>query len=260
MDGRRDRTTPEPRTHVASSPSTEGIDTLFPRRQDAWMESSEDLTEAMRDTSADRPVPVASMGKAQYTVTVARTVEELAGLRGAWESLQGSAVTTDPDHYLTVLRSDPRFRMPHVLLLEEDGVPAAMVIGRIADIRVSCNFGYKTIFRPRLRALNVVYDGVLGDRAEVSRGLAHPRAQGCARPRRGRRRLPPELPGSLAPGDARANQTVRSVPPACLGREAPLARPDPVVDGRVPALAVGTCAEAHPLLRASHRARTRGRS
>lgn len=130
------------------------------------MESSEDLTEAMRSTPADRPVPGASMGKARYTVIVARTVEELAGLRGAWESLQGSAVTTDPDHYLTVLRSDPRFRMPHVVLLEEDGVPAAMVIGRIADIRVSCNFGYKTIFRPRLRALNVVYDGVLGDRAE----------------------------------------------------------------------------------------------
>ena len=118
----------------------------------AWMESSEDLTEAMRSTPADRPVPVASTGKARYTVTVARTVEELAGLRGAWESLQGSAVTTDPDHYLTVLRSDPRFRMPHVVLLEDDGVPAAMVIGRIADIRVSCKFGYKTISASAPRA------------------------------------------------------------------------------------------------------------
>ena len=132
----------------------------------AWMESSEDPTEAMRSTSADRPVSVASTGKARYTVTVARTVEELASLRGAWDSLQGNAVTTDPDHYLTVLRSDPRFRMPHVVLLEDDGVPAAMLIGRIADIRISCKFGYKTIFRPRLRALNVVYNGVLGDRAE----------------------------------------------------------------------------------------------
>jgi CelD/BcsL family acetyltransferase involved in cellulose biosynthesis len=112
-------------------------------------------TASAHSTTVTRPV-----------VTIARTVDEIAELRDAWESLQGDAVTTHPDHYLTVLTSDPRFVAPYVVLLEQDGTPEAMIVGRIAELGIACKFGYKTVMRPRLRALQVVYGGVLGSRAD----------------------------------------------------------------------------------------------
>jgi hypothetical protein len=119
-----------------------------------------------RADPAETPTVAEETAGGGFTVRIARTFEELESLRDAWESLQGSAITTDPEYYATVIRTDPRFLAPYVVLLERDGTPEAMLIGRIADLPIACRFGYKAVMRPRLRALMVVYGGVLGSRAE----------------------------------------------------------------------------------------------
>jgi hypothetical protein len=100
-------------------------------------------------------------------VTVARTERELESLRPAWDTLQGDVHMTDPDFYLTTLRSDPRIRGPWVLVLEREGVPQGMLVGRLEDHEFAYRVGYKTIHRTRRRALTVVYGGALGPAADT---------------------------------------------------------------------------------------------
>ncbi len=97
-----------------------------------------------------------------YDVRVARTVEELEELRPAWLELQGTRVTSDPDYYRTLLDSEPHIIRPHVVLLEKDGAPWGMVIGRIEERTIACRIGYKQVYAPRVRSLTVSYGGFLG--------------------------------------------------------------------------------------------------
>jgi CelD/BcsL family acetyltransferase involved in cellulose biosynthesis len=115
---------------------------------------------------------------ADLHVTVARSVEELEALAEAWELLRGRHVTAHPDHFLTVLRERPEAVRPHVVLLERDGAPAGLALGRIEDIRLPAKIGYREVVSPRLRALTIVYGGILGDMSEptVDRLLAELRA------------------------------------------------------------------------------------
>jgi CelD/BcsL family acetyltransferase involved in cellulose biosynthesis len=118
-------------------------------------------------------------------VTVARTVDELEPLRDAWELLRGRHVTAHPDHFLTVLREREEAVRPHVVLLERDGVPAALALGRIEDLRLPAKIGYREVVAPRLRALTIVYGGFLGETAEPVQ-----------------RRMLEELRGALSEGEA----------------------------------------------------------
>lgn len=100
---------------------------------------------------------------ASMRVTIARSGEELESLRDAWQELQGDCIATDLDFFRTVVETEPHMLRPHVLLLEEEGGGRALVVGRIEDIRLPCKLGYRTLYAPRVRALTVVYEGVLGD-------------------------------------------------------------------------------------------------
>jgi len=108
---------------------------------------------------------VAANGTA--TLTVARTVEELRELAEPWRRLQGSHFATDPDVFPEILAAQPHALRPHVLLLRRDGEARAVVVGRLEEIPLSVSVGYKVLFSPRVRALTVVYRGVLGDLSET---------------------------------------------------------------------------------------------
>ena len=118
-------------------------------------------------------------------VTVARSVEELDALQGPWEALQGRHFPTDPDAFRTILRHQPQTVRPHVLLLERDGEPVSLLLARLENLRLSTKIGYREVYAPRLRALTVVNDGLLGADSE----------EAC-------RTLLAELRGSLAAGEA----------------------------------------------------------
>jgi CelD/BcsL family acetyltransferase involved in cellulose biosynthesis len=96
-------------------------------------------------------------------LTVVRDPDELDTIRDAWLALAPDSVTADPDYYRAVLVGDPKILRPHVVLLERDGAPEAMAVGRLEEIELSYRLGYRTIYKPRVRSLTVVVGGVLGD-------------------------------------------------------------------------------------------------
>jgi CelD/BcsL family acetyltransferase involved in cellulose biosynthesis len=109
-----------------------------------------------------------SRTNAALRITTVRTVEELEAIREQWEALQGDLVTTDIDHYLTVLQARPNVVRPHVVLVEQRGEPRALAVARIEEIRLSAKLAYLQVYAPRVRALTVVYGGILGDDSDAT--------------------------------------------------------------------------------------------
>ena len=97
-----------------------------------------------------------------YVLTIARNTEEINSLRAIWEQFQ-SRPNSDIDHYLHVTAEDTSIIRPHVILLERGAKPVAIAAGRIEQSLFPCKFGYKTIYAPVVKALGIVYDGLLGD-------------------------------------------------------------------------------------------------
>jgi CelD/BcsL family acetyltransferase involved in cellulose biosynthesis len=99
-------------------------------------------------------------------VRTARSAEEVEALRDAWSAFDADAVTADIDYHLMLVERRREALRPHVLLVERDEGPAALVVGRVEDVRLPAKLGYKTLWRPRVRALTVSYGGVLGHEDE----------------------------------------------------------------------------------------------
>lgn len=95
-------------------------------------------------------------------VRTARSAEEVEALRPVWEGFDRDVISADLDYHLMVVDRRAEDVRPHVLLLEQDGAPATLVVGRVEDIRLPVKIGYKTVSRPHVRALTVSYGGVLG--------------------------------------------------------------------------------------------------
>ncbi len=94
---------------------------------------------------------------------VARSCEEVETLRPTWKRLENDLLTSDIDYYLTFVRHAPGVIRPHVVVVEESGEPAGLVIGRLEDATLEARVGPSFGFRPRVRALTVTHGGVIGD-------------------------------------------------------------------------------------------------
>lgn len=112
---------------------------------------------------------------------VMRSEAELEALADVWDSVGVSYADAELDHFLALIRTRPEVERPHVVLLERDGTPTALGVGRIEKAPFPCRFGYATVYRPTLRALRISHGGVSGvsDRAladtfvlELERALA----------------------------------------------------------------------------------------
>jgi CelD/BcsL family acetyltransferase involved in cellulose biosynthesis len=105
-------------------------------------------------------------------VRVARSVEQLEALRGAWGAMGFHTLDANLDVFLAVLRSRGSARRPHVLVAERDGSPVAMLAARLEDRVAEARFGYATVHRARMNCLTVVHGGVAGPgRAEAEPAL-----------------------------------------------------------------------------------------
>ena len=93
-----------------------------------------------------------------YSVRIASSAEELEGMRSLWEGLNGNP-NAQIDFFQLI--NAARKSLPHVLVLERDGVPRGLVIGRIARQDFRCRLGYKTFVLGGVRELSVVYGGLL---------------------------------------------------------------------------------------------------
>ena len=95
------------------------------------------------------------------SVTVLRSLPELESIRGAW-TRWNSHPNSDIDVYRMLMDCRPDFLRPHVITVRSQGRPDAMLVGRIVEQRVEFKIGYRTIFQPNLRVLNVIHGGTLG--------------------------------------------------------------------------------------------------
>lgn len=106
----------------------------------------------------------------QAQVSTARSAEEVEALRTVWDEFERDVVNADIDYHLLLVDQSPEALGYHVLLLEGDGAPSTLVVGRVEETRLPVRLGYKTVSRPRVRALTVSYGGVLGRDDEEAAG------------------------------------------------------------------------------------------
>lgn len=104
-------------------------------------------------------------------VRCARTLEEVEQLRPAWTRLQRHP-NADIDFYLTIIRSRPEIESPLVIVVERDGEPSLIVVGRLERRPFTLPFGYTEIHGPRARVLLVLYGGIMGGEHPEDRELA----------------------------------------------------------------------------------------
>jgi len=112
----------------------------------------------------------------EWEVLVVRDFEEIEAVRQTWEEMQAEEpyprINADIDRYLTTSKATSNSVEPYIIVLKENGRPAAMLIGRVNKSCLKCAIGRRTLFKPALRQLSVVYGGVIGNRAEqISRAL-----------------------------------------------------------------------------------------
>lgn len=106
------------------------------------------------------------------SIQVARSSEEVDALRPAWSELQNDFVTSDVDFFLTYCRHTPNVVRPHVVLLEEQGKPAGLVVARLEDVRLPAKLAHKVVLNSRFRALTIVYGGLMsGDDPQLAARL-----------------------------------------------------------------------------------------
>jgi hypothetical protein len=103
---------------------------------------------------------------------VARSVEEALALRDAWEALPIGGPHADLDFYLAVIDERGEALAPHAVLLLDDGVPSALVATRLEEISLVATFGYREVYRPRVRAFTLVPGGVVAPDPSAERELA----------------------------------------------------------------------------------------
>ena len=95
-------------------------------------------------------------------VLVLRSREELEQLRGVWAAWGGQR-DSDIDFVLMIIESYPEAERPHVICLYRDGMPDAILIGRLEKKRLPLKVGYLTLFQPEVRCLNFVYGALRGN-------------------------------------------------------------------------------------------------
>jgi len=95
-------------------------------------------------------------------VVVARTVEEVEGLRGEWEAAGVSDIDSDIDYFLTVVKNAPGVVRPHVVLIRRPGRPSLLAVARLELLGVPLAVGYRTVARPQVRAVVVSFGGLVG--------------------------------------------------------------------------------------------------
>ena len=106
----------------------------------------------------------------EWEVLVVRDFEGIEAVRQTWEKMQAEEpyprINADIDKYLTTLKASSDSLEPYIIVLNENGRPAAMLIGWIGKSRLKCAIGRRILFKPALRQLSVIYGGVIGSRAE----------------------------------------------------------------------------------------------
>jgi Acetyltransferase (GNAT) domain len=103
----------------------------------------------------------------QYHIRTLRTRTEIETLREFWSSC-GPCRDADLDFYLFIIDLYPEALRPHVVVLYDGEVPKALLAGRLDASSVPVKAGYVTIPVPRMRILQIVHGGWLGEISDAN--------------------------------------------------------------------------------------------
>jgi hypothetical protein len=98
----------------------------------------------------------------QYQIRILRTREEIEALRGFWNGCCSSR-DADLDFYLFIVDLYPETLRPHVVVLYDGDTPKALLAGRLDASSLSVRVGYLAFPVPKMRILQFVHGGWLGD-------------------------------------------------------------------------------------------------
>jgi hypothetical protein len=98
-------------------------------------------------------------------VTVARTPAEVDALAERWDAIAVQSPHASRKLFSLVDRAAGGSSRPHVVLVERDGEPPILVVGRVERRPFEVKAGYRVLLRTRARWLSVVPGGVIGARS-----------------------------------------------------------------------------------------------
>jgi hypothetical protein len=94
---------------------------------------------------------------------VARTLEELEQLRPAWDQLPWQREEAAYEYFVTRLRTRPDVIGPFAAVVWNGDRPVAGLAGRIESRRLQTALGYRVVYAPLVRLLQVVDGGIVYD-------------------------------------------------------------------------------------------------
>src|ERR1039457_6206221 len=100
----------------------------------------------------------------QLSVQVAESLSAVEVLRPIWSKWTHS-LDTDLDYYLHRLKSDSTILRPYVITVCRDGIPQAMLVGQLRKRRVSSVVSFVKIHGPKVKALEVITGGRMGQQS-----------------------------------------------------------------------------------------------
>jgi CelD/BcsL family acetyltransferase involved in cellulose biosynthesis len=109
------------------------------------------------------PVPAEAPSPASLDGSgVLRSAAEVEAVRGELEAVPWTRLDPVPDYALAVVRSRPEVVGPYVERLSSSTGGRITFVGRLEDVPFGVSVGYRTIYRPTLRAITLVHGGVHG--------------------------------------------------------------------------------------------------
>ncbi|HWB23578.1 MAG TPA: GNAT family N-acetyltransferase [Gaiellaceae bacterium] len=106
----------------------------------------------------------------ELRVQIARTVEEIEALRSSLAVLPWEREEAELDSFLVRLAARPTALGPYAIVVFRGDEPVAGLIGRLESRRLNTNVGYRVVYAPRVRILQIVDGGVVAiDAAARSR-------------------------------------------------------------------------------------------
>jgi hypothetical protein len=95
-------------------------------------------------------------------IRIARSPSEVEALREVWVDWGGHR-DSDIDFVLMIIESYPEALRPHAIVVNRNGKPDAILIGRLERKRLTFKIGYLNAFRSWARCLTFVYGAIRGN-------------------------------------------------------------------------------------------------
>lgn len=102
-----------------------------------------------------------------YDIRIIRSLDEIEDIRNFWETYQYYP-DADIDFYIAFCRANEANVRPHITVLMKQDRPDAIMIGRVDNTDFKFRFGYKVLFSTKVRSLNILYGGMIGNLTDLA--------------------------------------------------------------------------------------------